>query len=326
MTRIVLVLSAALIFAADAFGAYAPRLSASHVGNGVQVSFRQASSDDATANFFVTPPVQYRATLNHAPGTTIGRVTAEIEVRALGGIPITLEGTVVADDPANHAGQRCIPVSPQAVWIATLGVPGQQPIRIPIFVGGLGGASMVACLPSPDVPESEGGAPQGAKLLRATFLFQQVFTPPVRGDFAWFGSFLPYVSGTSTPNTAAAVQSRALIRTPAAISLRGERETRAGKQVAALSGVVTEAGIGVAGAVVRIRSGRVTRTARTSTRGRYSITVPLARTTTFTAFVTVAERDVTGTECPPCANASAAGFQASSRPVRVVRARVKSKR
>lgn len=333
----VLLAAVGVLFAAEAASAaYVPGLFADHVPNGVEVSFRQTAADDATASLAVYVPAQYAST--HAassPGTAIGRVSARVQVRALGGIELSLDGTILADNPLNHLSNSCSPGLHQTVWIASLSVPNQsQPIRISVYVDSTAGAADVAlgavrlqaCLPSPDVPESQGGAPLGTKLLGAAFTLERVFVPPRRGVLQWVSRFVPYVAGTSTPNVAGGVESRGLIRLPRRISLRSRRVSRPGRQLVALAGVVSEAGGGVARAVVRIKGGGKTRTTTTFSFGGFFLPVPLRKATTFTASVTVPDRDVTAAVCPPCVSASVAGFSASSGPVRVVLPPPKPKR
>lgn len=165
-------------------------------------------------------------------------------MRAVGGVELDLNGTRVADNPANHLSNSCLPGLHQAVWIATLSVPNQpQPIRISVYVDStagapdtaLGAVRLQACLPSPDVPEPQGGAPLGMKPLEATFTLERVFIPQGTSVFQWLGRFVPYVAGTTAPNVAGTVESRALVRTPGRISLRGRRGVRAGRPVAVLS-------------------------------------------------------------------------------------------
>lgn len=333
--RVLLVAAAVLTATESASAAYVPRLFADHVPNGVEVAFRQTTADDATASLAVYAPSQYASTHGaSSPGTTIGRVSARVEVRAVG-VVIDLNGTIVADNPLNHVSNSCSPGLHQAVWIASLGVQGSpQTIRISVYVdstagapdAALGAVRLQACFPSPDVPESQGGAPLGTKLLEATFTLERVFAPQGAGAFQWLGRFVPYVAGTSTPNVAGTVETRALIRTPGRVSLRGRRASRAGRSVAVLAGVVSEAGSGVDRAVVRIRGGGRSRATTTRAGGGFQLTMPLGKTTAFEASVTVPARDVTATVCPPCVSASAAGFQASSKPMRVTLPRAKRKR
>jgi hypothetical protein len=334
--RVPLLVAAVLSFAETAPAAYGPRLSADHVADGVEVGFRQTAADDSTASLAVYVPSQYASThASASPGTAIGRVSARIQVRAVGGVELTLDGTIVADNPLNHVANSCSPGLHQAVWLASLTAPGQpQPIRISVYVdstagapdAALGAVRLLACLPSPDVPESQGGAPLGTKLLEATFTLERVFTPPSAGVLPWIARFVPYVVGTKTANVAAGIESRALIRLPRRVTLVSRRVRRPGRRLVGLAGVVTEAGRGVDAAVVRIMGGRSTRTARTAPHGGFLLFVPLARTTTFRAVVAVPDRDVTASVCPPCVSASASGFQASSRPLRLTPSRTKRKR
>jgi hypothetical protein len=117
---------------------------------------------------------------------------------------LALDGTIVAENPLNHLSNSCSPGLHQAVWIASLSVPGQsQPIRISVYVDSTAGAPdaalgpvrLQACLPSPEVPESQGGAPLGTKLLEAAFTLERLFTPQGTGLFQWVGRFVPVCSG-----------------------------------------------------------------------------------------------------------------------------------
>jgi hypothetical protein len=325
--RVLVAASAALLACEGASAAYVPRLVADHLPNGIEITFGQAAADEATASLaFYVPSPYASAHTSASPGTTIGRISARVQVRAAGGIELPLDGSIVVDNPLNHASNSCSPGPHQAVWVASLTVPNRaQPIRIPIYVDAtagapdapLGAVRLQACLPSPDVPESQGGAPLGTKLLEAVFTLERVFTAPTTGVLQWVGRFVPYLAGTSTPNLAGGVESRGLIRLPRRFSLRSRRVTRPGRRLTALAGIVSEAGRGVGRAIVRIRGGGRTRTTTTSSHGGFLVIVPLAKTTTFTASVTVPVRDVTGTVCPPCVSATVVGFSASSGRVKV---------
>ena len=100
-------------------------------------------------------------------------------------------------------------------------------------------------------------------------------------------------------------------------------------KVADLASKLTQAGAAVAGSQVRLLlNGSASRfTARTSATGSYSVVLRKTgkkSTTSFQARVTVAERDVTSTACQgptlptfACVSATASGFIAVSRTVRV---------
>ena len=128
-------------------------------------------------------------------------------------------------------------------------------------------------------------------------------------------------------NVAGSVETRALVGS-GAITI-GTRVTNKKKRVLRISGKLTQAGAAVAGAQVRLLlNGKSSKfTARTSASGAYSVVLRKTggkSTTTFQARVTVSERDVTSTGCAgptlptfPCVSATASGFTALSRRVKV---------
>jgi hypothetical protein len=81
--RVLIAVAAALFVSDAASAAYLPRLSADHVPNGVEITFRQTAADDATASLAVYVPPGYASTHTTASsGTTIGRVAARAGQRS----------------------------------------------------------------------------------------------------------------------------------------------------------------------------------------------------------------------------------------------------
>jgi hypothetical protein len=333
--------------AESSLAAYVPRLVVIHEQGGVQVIFRQTLADDATGALFVYIPAGYETVFGQPPGTTIGQVSAQVEARAVApGVPIALaRGTVVTANPAEHSAIACRPFevgiwTPVAVWVFSLPIPNQaEPLRIPVFVDGSsvtpGAYRLRACMPNPNVPESQGGARLGAKLLEVAFRLTNIrLSPGAPSEIRWAGLGVPYPPSELEADPARAVESRSLARTPGEVSLRATRVTRMRRSFRAyyarLTGAVTHSGEGVSGASIRITGGGRVRTLRTTGGGRFSLLVALRRTTAFRASTTVAERDVTASACEgatrPCVSATVAGFKDSSGSVRISPPRMNRKR
>src|SRR5688500_11177576 len=175
----------ALSLAEAATGVYVPRIFVVHEPGSVEVTFRQTQGDDPTAVFLFYVPSSYVTIVGQAPGTTIGQVSAQVEARAVapGAVLMLQGGTVVTDDPANYLSNACSPGLHLAVWLFVLPVPNQaEPLRIPVYVESttgapdtsLGAVRLRACLPTPNVPESQGGSRLGTKLLEARFWLTNV--------------------------------------------------------------------------------------------------------------------------------------------------------
>jgi hypothetical protein len=341
MKAILLATAATLAFGGElASAAYAPRLLVTHEPGAVEVTFRQTLADDATGVLLFYVPEPYTTIVGQAPGTTIGQVSAQVEARAVapGAVIPLAGGTIVTDDPGVHVSNTCAPGMHLAVWLFVLPVPNQaEPLRIPVYIdfttgapdAPLGAARLKACLPTPNVPESAGGARLGTKLLEAKLWLTNV-RPQGAGERRWTGLFTPHAATGLVPNASGTVEARAMAGGPGAVTLRGKRITSRVRgtlrQFAQLRGAVTQSGRGIGDATVRITGGGATRTTRTKSGGAFSLIVALGRTTTFRASTSVPDRDVTTAVCPPCVSASASGFSASSRRVNVSPPRLKPKR
>jgi len=158
------------------------------------------------------------------------------------------------------------------------------------------------------------------------FTVNNVFQVPA-AESTWKALTTPYTPGTGTPNVAGSVETRALVGT-GTLTI-STRVTSKAKRTLRISGKLTQAGAAVAGSQVRLLlNGAASRfTARTSPTGNYTIVLRKTGKKSFTTFqgrATVAERDVTSTVCQsptvpvvPCVSATASGFTAVSRKVRV---------
>jgi hypothetical protein len=281
LATIVAVAAFGLAFGGTAFAAYNPGLivaGTSHATGGggpFVIGVGQNENDDATAVATVYSPRGYGVTLAQAAGTRLGALSGVVRVGQLGGARVNVEGTVTADNPANHLNNLCAPGAHEAVWLLEFTVSGNQ-FRIPVYVdrvtsgpeAAYASARMRVCLPSPYVPPPQ-GSPAGASLVVAAFSLRNVFTnPTVRGSYPWNGSFTPYIPGTATPNPADAAQSTSIVRLPTQLAVRAKRQRRAGRTFAVVTACLTEAGRGVRGVRVNILGGRTARRARRVAFGR----------------------------------------------------------
>jgi hypothetical protein len=318
----------ALAFAGNALAVQ--KLSVSQTASSLTIKVTQAQSDAQPAKIQIFVPTGYTLNTSAAPGTVIGTTSGSVFARDAN-IPLPLSGDVVVA-PANTNAAPCFTGTHLAVWILRLQVAGQS-INLPIAVdqttgtnAAFGSYQLVTCLAPADVPQgTPGRSPNGAQLLEAVFTVNNIFQP-LDGSI-WKALTTPYAAGTGTPNAAATVETRALVSN-GTLSI-GTRVTNKKKRILRISGKLTQSGAAVVGSQVRmLLNGKASRfTARTSPTGNYTVVLRKTgkkSTTTFQARVTVAEHDVTSTICQsptlpvfPCVSATASGFTAVSRKVRI---------
>ena len=279
---------AALACAEHASAAYAPRLvvvTGSHspaAAARVTLQLSQPASDDqATARVTFYAPVGYTASLKQTAGTQIGTASATLKARAAGGSLVPFTGVLTADDPAKYASNACAAGTHAAVWLLSLS-HGRDALTLPLYVdpvksgveASFASTKIELCLPSPDIPESAGGAPLGGQLIAASLAISGVFANPASaGEYRWSSFFTPFFTGTSTPNLIATQESRAIVRLPIDLTLAGAYIKK--QKRVRVSGGLTEAGRTIAGAQVRIYAGtsrrhlKLVRTVTTSRTGGY---------------------------------------------------------
>jgi hypothetical protein len=319
----------ALAFASNALAVQ--KLSVSQTATSLTIKVTQAQTDPQPAKIQIFVPSGYTLNTSAAPGTTIGTTSGSVFARDAN-IPLPLSGNVVVAPPNTNA-PGCTTGTHLAVWLLQLQVAGQT-IQLPVTVDPTAGSStalgaylLVTCLAPADVPlGTPGRSPNGAQLLEADFTVNNVFAVPAVLS-TWDALTTPYAAGTGTPNVAGTVETRSIVGS-GTLSMT-TRVTNKKKRTLRVSGSLTQAGAGVAGSQVRLLlNGAASRfTARTAASGAYSIVLKKTgkkSTTTFQSRVTVAERDVTSTACAtptlppvPCVSATASGFTAVSREVRV---------
>ena len=321
----------ALALSSSALAAFVPQLAVSNTPMGTGASGSTIirvtipRTDDALFRLDVYVPAGYEAPLAQTVGATIGRVSAQVEVREpIAGAVLPVEGNILVENPANFTTSPCAPGAHTAVWMLVLQASGQE-LRVPAYVDRLTGAAAQLgayrvrfCLPSPHIPASLGGATFGAKLIRAQLNLDQVFTTPTSGgEFLWRAIATPWAA-PATPNAAATVEARATIGVPANLTIAATSRNRR----LTVTGRLLEGGAGVSNAAIVVRVGRRAYGLRTNATGRYTLRVRFARrlTTTVraTAVATVRPTTCSGPSVAPagCVSHTRAFFTATSRTLR----------
>ena len=327
----------ALAVAGQAFAAYAPKITAWTSGAKTTIAFSGAPTDDPTARLQFLVPAGFTANLG-SDGQTIGTVDAKIAAADLGGVTLPLGGTLQARASTSTylSGGVAVPLAAAAsvctggaghtaFWVLILSAAGQT-LEVPIFVdarpGGVAAYILTICLPPPDLPPGNPArAPFGTKLFDAALTLNGVFTAPP-GRRRWSLIATPYIPLAGKTNPAGAAETQSLDGGSATVTLTGKR---AAKKKASVSGKVTRGGAGVAGVSVQIKLGkRVLATVKTDASGNFKATVRLpTATATLAASATGGTRDLGRSSCVassppvPCIGATAPGFTATSKAVRV---------
>ncbi len=318
---------AALAFAGGALAAFTPTMSVSHKPAGAGASGLASirvtvpRDDDALAAIQIFAPLGYTATLGQAVGTTLGSVTAQVQVREpIAGAVLPVTGTIQVADPAAVAANvtQCTGTPTHAaVWVLVLQAAGSE-LRVPVAVD-LAPATfstfashlLAICLPNPNVPVAAGGATFGAKLINAQLNLRNILTTPTTsGDHIWRALATPWPAGAGLPVRALTREARAHIALPAAATVTTRAAARVVRRsrTVTVSGFVREQGRGIAGASVRVAVGSVARTVRTGANGAYRATFRLRTGRRYVASVraTVAERTA------PSACSTPGPFQATT--------------
>jgi len=332
----------ALAFAGSALAAYTPKFSVSHVPvNGspaTTITIEQTAAEDATAHVSFYVPLGYSGVLNQAVGTKLGTVAAHVQATAISQDAILpINGDVIAASNADAAvaaaSLQCTSTGVHsAFWVLALEASGQK-LSVPVFIDTTAGPEaafaqfkLQVCLPPP------AAATLGAKLLDAALTLSNVFTAPSSpGNYVWPAIFTPYASAAGPVNPVGTVQSRAVVRLPARITLKGKITSKK-KRTASFTGAVTENSAAVAGARVQLLLGTtVGFTATTKANGSYAFSLKKKGkkgTTTFRARVTVPARSITAAGCAltvpnlpaapaGCVSAIASPFTATSGAVKI---------
>lgn len=319
----------ALAFAGNALATQ--KLNVAQTPTSLTIKVTQAQSDPQPAKITIYVPTGYSINTSAAPGSTIGTTSGSVLARDLS-VALPLTGNVVVAPPNTNA-PGCATGTHLAVWNLALSVAGQA-INLPVHVDqttgaetALGSYKLVVCLSPADVPQgTPGRSPNGAQLLEANFTVNNVFQVPT-SENVWKAITTPYAPLVGLPNAAGTVETRAVVGS-GTLTIK-TKVTSKKKRTLRISGNLSQAGAGIAGSQVRLLlNGAATRfTARTAPTGNYTVVLKKTgrkSTTTFQARATVAEHDVTSTACQaptlpsvPCVSATASGFTAVSKKVRV---------
>jgi hypothetical protein len=312
------------------------RLAVAQTATGVTIKISQDQSDAQPAKITTFVPAGYTVKPTGAVGATIGTASGQVFATDPN-VNLALNGAgdvLVADESKLPAAQvaACSPGPHLAVWDVHLTVFGQA-LDLYVYVTAtsaaetaLGTAKLEVCLPPVDVPVgTPGRAPNGAKLLDATFTVNNQLALPV-GSKRWTSLWTPYAAGTGKPDTAGTVEARSVVG-QGAVTIVGRVTSRL-RKLLLITGRVTQSGLPVAKIHVRLfinAKARFSTTTRSN--GAYSFrlrnTRRRATTSFFQAVVTVAARDITGTACTDptpgakCVSATASPFTATSRKIRV---------
>jgi hypothetical protein len=324
---------AALVSVPAALAAYtSPKLEVRRAGAAAAIKVSLSPDDDPTASVRIFAPAGTQLTTTQAPGTELGPVTAIVKALDLAGADLPLEGRVVVAAPGQvppAAQSACLQgATPLATWVLVLSAAGQT-LTVPAYLAptsgaqtALGPAYIAVCLPPPDVPAgTPGRATFGAKLYSAELTISGVFSTVPVG--AWVAFWTPYTPLQGSVNAAATVASPASIA-PGAVTLAARTRGRG----ATVTGRVTQAGQGRAGATVAIFGGPrrtgLKRLGRVQVRGNGTFTFA-ARSGTFFRATAVATPGAAAPLCTalsgalapiPCVNPTTNGFTAQSRVVR----------
>jgi hypothetical protein len=288
-----------LALAAPALAAYNPSLtieqSSYKLGGAAtaDVFIAVPKDDDATAKLTIFSPAGYTATLTASPGTKIGKVVAIVKANQLAGALLTLSGDVVVANPADPtivaAAAQCTPgVTNDTVWVLNASLQGQT-INIPVFVRKVGPyVTQTVCFTPPQT------AAFGAQLVLADFTVQGIFkNAAARGGYEWAGIFTPYLS-TGSPNPAGTVEWRTWVGLPQSLTFKRVKSSSA---IVKFAGVMVIPGVSSAGIRLDLFSSkkanpapnavsagtgkRIARTIKLKANGKYTISRPKVKATTF---------------------------------------------
>jgi hypothetical protein len=320
------VVAAAVVVGVAAAAYTSPTLAVASAGARTTVTVRQSATDDSTARAVIYTPPATIATLTQTPGATLGTVDAQVVALGLNGAELRLAGEIrvaAASQVAAALQLACTGTTTHAAtWLMVLTAAGQT-LTIPMYVDAATGAETAfastkiqVCLPPPDVPQAQGGAPFGSKVLQAAFTLNGVFG---KAAGTWRTLWTPYVAGNGQPNVAGSVEARAAVA-PGALTARA---ARAGTRVR-VTGRLTAGGRAVAGAAVQVWGGakrtglRKLATVRTNGSGAFTHTRLRGTLALFQGRTTVAARaDETGCSAAgplgaPCVTATRSGFTTAS--------------
>lgn len=304
-------------------------------GDSVRIFLQTRDDEDATGMITLYSPRGYGVELGHPAGTGLGTVIAFIRIGSISEARQAVQGTVRADDPANHVANSCSPGKHEAVWIMELTLAGTR-YRVPVYVdrvttgpeAAFASARMRICAGSPYVPPPQ--AQPAVSVTYADLTVRDVFTNPDRQDtYPWNAVFVPYTPGSATLNPALAAQSTSYIGLPATFSVRAKRLKRGKRTFAIVTACLREAGQGLRGIQVNLYYGGTTvfsskkvASPRTNARGCATSRIRIAKLMVVFASARVPIRGAPGCTpllAPTCSGASIYPPSGRFRPVRITR-------
>lgn len=314
--------SAALAFAGSSFAAFTPKLWASSfdplIGTQTfELALNQDDSATAKAQIYVGP-FDFADVPGGVTGTQIGTVDAVVTVSSIPGALIPLGGKVLVSDSATYpADNPCTAgaTSHAATWLLVLTASTGDEIRVPMYVDNvpaaqppnpqLGKYKISVCLSSPYVPPSAGGAPLGAKLVRATIKLTNFISAV---DDTWTAIVTPYVVGTATVNPAGTVETQSIVTQGYFDSLKAKLVRKKSgtkiKYFAKVSGSVGAGGEGAASTVKIYQAkgkkpGKKLKTTKSKSSGAFSALIPLKKTMAFYVDASAARGEQSSPVCDP---------------------------
>lgn len=264
----------------------------------VTVVVAQEKTNDPTAKITIYVGPGYTATLGQAPGTTIGTVTAHVQVLDLGPSSLPLTGPVKADNPASYVANPCAPGTHEAVWTLNAALPGQAANPIPVYVDhtagaetAFGAAKLQVCFRDPNLPAADPRrSPNGTKFLDAAFTVRGVFkNPTTAGSKLWRSLFTPYTPGTGNPNPAGTAEAQAIVPMPYSLTIK---RVKARRGLIRLAGRLNFAGTSPSSQRISLfkgvkRNGRLVfgskavMSTKTKKRGIFAFNQPMPKKTTY---------------------------------------------
>lgn len=291
----------------------------------VQVAGSPSDVATAKATIYVG-----RGDVMSLPGASVGKAIGGGAASArlgpaFGNAVVTLPGRVVVANPAKYAANRCSPGTHAAVWLLVLQEPTGSSLAIPVYVDpapqptrSFASYQIQTCLPSPYIPESQGGAPMGAKVFRVAVSLSN-FQRAVSNR--WTAVLTPYVEGTGVPNLRGTVETQSVVSQAKIAKFKAKRvskRTATGKKYyAKIRGVVKQNGKGTKAKVVLYAVGKTKPVAakRSKKSGKFRFKKRIKKTTRFVVAARKAPGHQTPPQCVPdlaglpCTSVSTSGFQ-----------------
>jgi hypothetical protein len=244
----------ALVAVPAGYAAYTPvKFGVTQAGTTTTIKASVDPTGDPTAMLQIIVPSVTQVTTNQAPGTALGQVRAVVRALDLASADLQLEGKVLVAAPGQVSAavrEACVATTPvTATWVLALSAGGRELVVPAFFVAWPGPfKNIYVCFSPPDAPVgTPGRAPFGAKLSSFEATFTDVFSVSA---CIWIGAFSPYTPLVGEVNWFGTVGLHDP-KGPGAVNLTA-RTAGAG---ASLVGRVTQGGVGLSDATVRIFGG-----------------------------------------------------------------------